>query len=135
MIRKLLILTMLCISLYAAPAGAAFFSLPWGNNNHDSYDSFFNKTVLPLNTQNNIQLATSKMSQYNITAIKVNVIDYKQSFYVVNGIGLSKNIVGSPDKTIKLTSGQIRNLAKILQDGKVTYFESWQLGYYMRGLK
>lgn len=128
MIKKALLL-LLCINIIVSTSQAGIFDF-LKQNEKETINSFYETTILPLNTPGNIKLVSSYMESKGVSSIKIHVTDYDSDFYIVKDHGVYTNIYptgANQDKTITLSSQQIRSIASILQDGKITYFEKIEL--------
>jgi len=137
-VKKALI-GLLIVNLLVSGASASFFD--WFNpkvtqQKQIPFQEFYDKTVSPLNTDANIELIGAYLKRYGATTIRVRVIDYHNNFYVGQGIGATLLVPASVDQTFNLTSGQVRQIADMLKDGKLTYFEEWRISMLAyRGMK
>lgn len=137
-VKKALI-GLLIINLMVSGASASFFDwiYPKATQQKEiSFQDFYDKTVAPLNTNNNIELIGVYLKSYGVTSIRVRVIDYKQDFYVGQGIGATLLVPAVVDGTFYLSSGQVKQIAEMLKDGKLSYFEKLGISLILnKGIK
>lgn len=128
MIKKIL-LVLLCINLLIASAGASLF--PWMKPTRASnFETLYNNTIQPLNTQANTNTMTAYMDSYGVKSIRIHVIDYNRDFYILKG--QSTTLTGTGDKTISLTSEQVKSISSLLADSDLSYFEKVQIYFMLR---
>lgn len=96
---------------------------------------FYTQTIIPLNTPQNIQHLTTYMQSKNVQAVQVHLTDLDKDFYIVSGEGTTLNRPVSIDKSLKLTTGQVKDIAGMLVDGQISYWEQWQLITMLRWLQ
>lgn len=132
MIKRILIL-LLCINIFVASAGASLF--PWikpAPAQASNFETFYSNTIQPLNTQANTKTMTAYMDSYGVKSIKVHVTDYNRNFYVLKGQSTALTGTGA-DKSISLTSEQVKSISSMLADSDLSYFEKVQIYLILRG--
>lgn len=93
----------------------------------NTFDTLYQNTILPLNTQANIKTLDSYMTSKGIKNVKVHVIDANRDFYILKGSGATLEAPERIDTTIQLTTAQLKTTAGILSDGQISPLERIQL--------
>ncbi len=101
------------------------------NDKDAAFSSLYMQTVSPLNTPENIKQVSTYMDGNKLQTIQVQVTDLNKAFYVVSGAGTTLTPPTRIDKTLRLTTGQVKDAASILADGQISYFERMRLYFIL----
>ena len=93
-------------------------------------EQFYDK-ITSFNTPITISNLNKEMDDYNVKVLKVRVRglswnNYEESFYVVRGIGIVLDYPTN-DREVVLTYNQVNRMIPFFVDGKIDWFERFQL--------
>jgi len=98
----------------------------------DPFKAYYDTSIAPLNTAQNINFVSSYMT---MDVLRVYVTDYNQNFYIFKNYGTSYAptfVNQEQNQYVSLTSEQIKDIANMISDNNLDYFEQVKIWAMLR---